>query len=230
MVGERDALQNELFNQRRLFDEEIESRKSIYQAQNTQETQNVELQEEISQLRHQIVQLSAESQYNSQLANERDYFRQQLDELQAHHEHEINVLKRDLGREQELPVQRETPLLYLNVDFSQQFDTLWPTTERFTQTEVSQSNGEMVEARDAVIQPQAFLEVALKQGDSMPQFSAAAMTRVVQEQKEILQACIEESVQMESYMSHGVEHLMSLNSELELCAESIKGLWLLKYV
>jgi hypothetical protein len=51
------------------------------------------------------------------------------------------------------------------------------------------------------------------------------MTRVVQEQKEILRACIDESVAMESYMSHGVEHLMALNSELEQCAESIKVLF-----
>lgn len=197
---ERDTLQNELANQRHLFDAEIARRDSTLQQHSSlNDSQNVQLQEEISHLRHQIVQLSAESKYNAQLANERDYFRQQLDELHAKHEHEMELIKHETKREESLPVQSHSPHINLNIDFSQQFDTLNPTIEQFTQTD---SSGRLVESRDTIAQPQAFLEVALNRG-KLPQFSTAAMTRVVQEQKEILKACIEESVQMENYMSTG---------------------------
>lgn len=218
LISERDALQNEIVSQRRLFDAEIERRESVERESKRNQSSNRdnEFQQEIAQLRHQIVQLSAESSYNAQLANERDYFRHQLTEIQSQHEHEIQVLRHELSREQSIHTQHEHPLHLLNVDFSQQFSNECPRNEQFTQTDYAQ----IQESVETVLQPQAF--VALNES-FVPQFSASAMTRVVQEQKEILKACIEESVQMESYMSSGVEHLMSLNQELEQCAESIKS-------
>jgi chromosome segregation ATPase len=122
LISERDTLQQTLNQQRQYFDEEIARREAsqqqIQQTQNSDvQAQNDQFQEEIATLRHQIVQLRSESMYNAQLANERDYFRQQLNDLLAQHEHEIEVLKRDLHREHEINVQREPPFPVLNVDF-----------------------------------------------------------------------------------------------------------------
>ncbi|KAI6184656.1 hypothetical protein M3Y97_00619600 [Aphelenchoides bicaudatus] len=234
LAAERDSLQQALNVQKQRFDEEISRRDLIQQQQFVQESsnaqaQNSHLNEEIANLRHQIVQLSAESMYNAQLNNERNYLHQQLNELKAQHEHEIEVLKRDLHREHEINVQRESPFPVLSVDFclkvmcAQQFNNTSATNDEFVQTDTQIVH--IPEQQIAIEQPTVNVEVALKQSafESVPQFSANAMTRVVQEQREILQACIEENVQMENYMSHGVEHLMALNNELEQCAESIKA-------
>jgi BMFP domain-containing protein YqiC len=194
------------------------------------DSQKSQLQEEISNLRHQVIQLSAESSYNAQIANERNSLQVELDSQRSQLQEEISNLRhqvvqlsaessynaqianeRDYFRQQlvELQTHLGSQPVLINADFSQQFEVALSTIEQSTQT-TSQSE----ETKKAILS---------ENSEVLPQFSANAMTRVVQEQREILQACIEESVQMESYMSTGVEHLMALNSELEQCAESIKA-------
>ncbi|KAI6238040.1 hypothetical protein M3Y99_00731000 [Aphelenchoides fujianensis] len=144
----------------------------------------------------------------TQLMAERDFLTQQLNQMQ---------LRVDELRTEELPVQSSSPAFSLNVDFAQQFDRSAPLSDAHAQTEAVEE--------PPVRQPQEYetrMEIPLESPSAqIPPL--ADMSRVVSEQKAVLRACIEESMQMEVAMNSGVESLVSLNAELETCAEAIRA-------
>ncbi|KAI6221587.1 hypothetical protein M3Y95_00977900 [Aphelenchoides besseyi] len=172
-----------------------------------------QLENEKSKLESQAFETTAdEAAKITELIVERDSLTQQLNHMQLRID--------ELRVEHERPIQSSTPNFSLNVDFAQQFDNIVPSNEAHAQTEFEEP---------AVIQPvsqeqqQWTQPIDVEQAAQQQTAQLANMSRVVNEQKAILRSCIEESNQMEIAMNTGVESLVSLNVELENCAEAIRA-------
>ncbi|KAI6179086.1 hypothetical protein M3Y98_00572500 [Aphelenchoides besseyi] len=198
LQSEREALEDSL---RHYMEREQQLRQYVDQLEN-----------ERTELETQTIKATAdEAAKITELIVERNSLTQQLNHMQLRID--------ELRVEHERPVQSSTPNFSLNVDFAQQFDHIVPSNEAHAQTEFEESP-----AIQTVSQQQQWTQpIDVEQAAQQQTAQLANMSRVVNEQKAILRSCIEESNQMEIAMNTGVESLVSLNVELENCAEAIRA-------